>query len=237
MNSFLWIFMAIAPMVSLAADRVRHVVVQKDQIITVKTALGIATIIQVPDRPNSVVVGDQEAFKVEYLDQAITIKPLNSGAKSNLYIYTDWRRYNVQLITGAETSADYVVYLDNQKEKPKETKTVIKWMDYQKTMTNKNLIFSTKSLSRTKDLLLIDFEISSSTYEKIDPSLIWIIQNGKTRPIHNLVLSKIEVRPNEKVSGMIQILRSDVNESLALKIELRSKKSSYIILPKVNSWK
>ncbi len=237
MNSFLWILMTFAPVVSLAADRVRHVVVHKDQIITVRTAIGIATIIQVPDRPNSVVVGDQEAFKVEYLDQAITIKPLNSGAKSNLYIYTDWRRYNVQLITGPEPLAEYVVYLDNQKEKPKETKTVIKWMDYQKVMTNKNLIFSSKRLSRTKDLLLIDFEIGSSANEKIDPSLIWIVQNGKTRPIHNLVLSKIEVRPNEKVSGIIQILRSDVNESLVFKIELRSKKTSSIYLPKVNSWK
>lgn len=237
MNSFLWILLTFMPTASFAAERVRHVVVQKDQITTVRTAIGIATIIQVPDRPNSVVVGDQEAFKVEYLDQAITIKPLHSGAKSNLYIYTDWRRYNVQLMTGAESSADYVVYLDHQKEKSKETKTIIRWMNYQKEMTNRNLTLSTKRLSRTKDLLLIDFEIKASAYEKIDPSWIWIIQSGKTRPIHNLALSKVEVKPDEKVTGLIQILRSDINESSNLKIELRSKKSSYIILPKGNSWK
>ena len=90
----------------LAFARVRKVPVSGDQIVTVKTAIGIATIIQVPDRPNSVVVGDQESFKVEYLDQAITIKPLHSGAKSNLYVYTDWKRYNVQLTTGSEAIAD-----------------------------------------------------------------------------------------------------------------------------------
>jgi type IV secretory pathway VirB9-like protein len=74
-----------------ADTRVRRVQVQSDQIVTIKTAIGIATIIQVPDRPNSIVVGDLSAFKVEYLDQAITIKPLHSGARSNLYVYTDYR--------------------------------------------------------------------------------------------------------------------------------------------------
>ncbi|MFN3454280.1 MAG: TrbG/VirB9 family P-type conjugative transfer protein, partial [Pseudobdellovibrio sp.] len=87
---------------SEASMRIRRVPVQGDQIVTVKTSIGIATIIQVPDRPNSVVVGDQDSFKVEYLDQAITIKPLTGGAKSNLYIYTDWKRFNVELVSGAE---------------------------------------------------------------------------------------------------------------------------------------
>src|SRR5690606_17824343 len=96
-----------------ASGRVRKVEVKPDQIVTVRTAIGIATIIQVPERPNSIVVGDQSAFKVEYLDQAITIKPLHGSAKSNLYIYTDYRRFNVQLVTTSEPAADYVVYLEN----------------------------------------------------------------------------------------------------------------------------
>jgi type IV secretory pathway VirB9-like protein len=100
--------------------RVRTVEIKKDQIVTVRTALGVATIIQVPDRPTSLVVGDQTAFKVEYLDQAITIKPLHGGARSNLYIYTDYRRFNVQLMTTTEVSADYVVYLESQNAKPLE---------------------------------------------------------------------------------------------------------------------
>lgn len=237
MNSLIWIFLVVFPFASFASERVRHIIVQKDQIITVRTAIGIATIIQVPDRPNSVVVGDQEAFKVEYLDQAITIKPLHGSAKSNLYVYTDWRRFNIQLITGSESVADYVVYLDNQKEKPKEVRTVINWMSYSKEMSNGNFIFLTKRLSRTKDLLLIDFEIKSSVKSKIDPAFVWITQSGKTKPIHNLILSNLDVKPNEKISGLIQILRSDVDETAQIKIELRSKKTSHVILPKAKLWK
>ena len=94
-KKLLFIMLALNMTPSHAGQRVRHVAVQGDEIITVRTSIGIATIIQVPDRPNSVVVGDQESFKVEYLDQAITIKPLSQGVKSNLYVYTDWKRYNV----------------------------------------------------------------------------------------------------------------------------------------------
>jgi len=122
-----------------AESRVRRVPVNGDQIVTVRTALGIATIIQVPDRPNSVVVGDQEAFKVEYLDQAITIKPIQGGAKSNLYVYTEWKRYNIQLVTGNEASADYVVYLENPKEKVKDAKPSLSWTPFPSKLNNGNV--------------------------------------------------------------------------------------------------
>lgn len=237
MKIFLSILLVAFPIASFASERVRHVVVQKDQIITVRTAIGIATIIQVPGRPNSVVVGDQNAFKVEYLDQAITIKPLHGGAKSNLYVYTDWRRYNVQLITGSETAADYVVYLDAQKEKPKEIKSTIRWMNISKNITDDSLTLKVNRISKSKDLVLIDFEFQSSKRDKIDPSWVWITQSGKTKPIHNLIFSSLEVKAHQNVKGLMQILRSDINESTPFKIELRRKKTSYLTLPRVSSWK
>jgi type IV secretory pathway VirB9-like protein len=88
MNPILWILLLIGSLPAFASERVRKIEVKPDQIVTVRTAIGIATIIQVPERPNSIVVGDQAGFKVEYLDQAITIKPLHSGARSNLYTNT-----------------------------------------------------------------------------------------------------------------------------------------------------
>ena len=68
--------------------KVRHVILNQDQIVTVKTALGLATIVQVPDTPIRFVIGNKSAFKVEYLDKAVTIKPLTGSIGTNLYIYT-----------------------------------------------------------------------------------------------------------------------------------------------------
>ncbi|MGE3758326.1 MAG: TrbG/VirB9 family P-type conjugative transfer protein [Pseudobdellovibrionaceae bacterium] len=218
--------------------RVRTVEVKKDQIVTVKTALGVATIIQVPDRPNSIVVGDQAAFKVEYLDQAITIKPLHGSAKSNLYIYTDYRRFNVQLVTTFESAADYVVYLENDKEKEKIKSSRIGWRDYRNHLKNDFLILETKRLAKTADgVLLIEFEVRSESKEKFRPEWLWITQGSLTRPIHSLALSGQDLGAGRSIKGVIQILRDDISTTEPLKIELRRKKTSFLTIPKGAAWK
>lgn len=216
--------------------RVRTVEVKKDQIVTVRTALGVATIIQVPDRPNSLVVGDQSAFKVEYLDQAITIKPLHGSARSNLYIYTDCRRFNMQLVSGPESVADYVVYLENPKEKVKSS--AIGWRNYRNHLKNESLVFETKRIANTADgALLIEFEVRSDTREKFRPDWLWLTQSGVTRPIHSLALSAQDLGNGRSIKGVMQVLKSDASTAEALRIELRRKKTSYLTIPKGVTWK
>jgi len=237
MRSIIWLIL-LAPALGFSGERVRHVECFNDQIVTVRTALGIATIIQVPDRPNSVVVGDQDKFQVEYLDQAITIKPLQGGAKSNLYVYTDYRRYNVQLVTGSETVADYVVYLENQKLKAKEKSSSLNWMNYVRSTKNEELIFETKRLGRASEsVLLIEFQITALKKAELKPEWIWLVQDSTVRPIQNLFLSTTNLNTGEKVQGTIQIQWKDIDPTRPMRIELRRKKTSNAILPKASQWK
>lgn len=222
--------------VAMANTRVRRVSVIGDQIITVRTALGIATIIQVPDRPNSVVVGDQEAFKVEYLDQAVTIKPLDSSAKTNIYIYTDWKRYNVELISGAGAVADYVVYLENPKEKIEVTE--IKWIEFKRSFRNGDILLETKRVAKLKNgVLQIEFYLTSEKKQSIHPEWIWITQGGKTRPINNLILSSLEITPHTKVQSVLQLLASDFESSETFRLEIKRDKTTFLTIKKVDSWK
>jgi hypothetical protein len=237
MNPIFWILLVVFPLVSHASERVRHVIVSKDQIVTVRTAIGIATIVQVPDRPNSVVVGDQEAFKVEYLDQAITIKPLKFGAKSNLYVYTDWQRYNVQLATGAEATSDFVVYLDHAVLKPDNSRSQISWHQINRSVDSDGLKLEVDKVATTPDQLLLQIEITSNHSVKIDPAWIWIAQGSSIRPINSLVLSGVDLTPESKISGMIQVKRSDIKENEPIRVELRRKKKVFITVPKVAAWK
>lgn len=226
---------------SHASIRIRRVPVQGDQIVTVRTSIGIATIIQVPDRPNSVVCGDVDSFKVEYLDQAITIKPLASGAKSNLYIYTDWKRYNVELVSGGEAVADYVVYLETPKEKPVTRPNVdsgIRWTDFKNKLRNENLELLIKRVGRAKDgILLVEFSVTSKNKEAFKPEWLWLTQDGVTRPIHNLFLSALEVTPQRSISGVLQMREVDLNTNEPVRLELRRSKTSYLTISKVASWK
>lgn len=216
-------------------ERVRHVEVNGDQIVTVRTSIGIATIIQVPDRPNSVVVGDQDSFKVEYLDQAITIKPLTSSSRSNLYVYTDWRRFNIELITGPQSSADYVVYL-----KPPKTikQSPIAWMSYRNSLRNGNIQFAVKRIGIfSNTLLMIEFVLTSTKKATFDPGSVWLTQNGDNKPIHNLILNTLEISPGHKVSGLLQIKKSDLLANDSFRIEIRRDKTSFLSIPGVHTWK
>lgn len=223
-----------------ANQRVRRIKLSEDQIATVRTSLGIATIIQVPDRPNSMVVGDQDAFKVEYLDQAITIKPLSGGAKSNLYIYTDWKRYNVELVSGPEVTADYVVYLETFKGEPfaSKGKNEIRWTKFKNNLKNESLNLTVNRLGKTKaGILLVEFVVTCKSKETFKPEWLWITQDGSTTPIHNLFLSSLEVSPANPLSGVIQIRAGDIDSNVPIKLELRKKKISYLTLLRVSSWK
>lgn len=231
-----WSIIASISLLTPAQARVRKVEVPKDRIVTVKTALGIATIIQVPAPPSSIVVGDSSAFKVEYLDQAITIKPLRSGAKSNLYIYTDWRRFNVQLSTGAEGGADYVVYLEEPA--PKSSASSLRWLKVGRSLANEGVTLSIRRVARTENgRLLLEFSVASSKSEKFDPKWIWLTQKGKARPIQSLFLSQLEVSPQSPGTGTIEVLAADIDLNVPLLIELRRKKTASLSLPKAAAWK
>ncbi len=220
----------------VSSAKVRSVNVDGDQVVTVKTSIGIATIIQVPDRPNSVVVGDQDSFKVEYLDQAITIKPLVAGAKSNLYVYTDWHRYNVELISGPQGTSDYVVYLKRKLEKKKSVHDVY-WRPHKNFLRNGNIELHVTRLGVVNNNLgLVEFKVSSAKAEQIDPGWLWLSQNGAVRPIQNLVLSALTVGPNKPTTGLLQLRFEDFDKS-PLRLEVRRKKTSYFTLPSFEQWK
>lgn len=216
------------------ASKVRYVEVGKDEIVTIRTSIGIATIIQVPDRPNSVVVGDQDSFKVEYLDQAITIKPLVSGAKSNLYVYTDYRRFNIELISGNQSISDYVVYLKQPKQKKAD---LVTWKRFSNALSNESIKLEVKRLGVFKnDILLLEFDLTSKKKMTFRPEWLWLTQNGETRPIHNLVLNSLELQPGRKISGLMQVRRIDLSPFETSKLEMRRERTTFLTLPKVQLW-
>jgi len=224
------------PNEAFAKERIRTVELKKDQIVTVNTALTVATIVQVPDRPLSVVVGDSEAFKVEYLDQAITIKPLSSSARSNLYIYTDYRRFDVALVTGSERSADYVVYLKPKVTPPKKPEPIT-WIKVDRSFVADGILISVRRVAKAKDVALIEFGLSSKQRLRIDPAAFWLTSNTKTVPIENLTLSALETEKDRILSGLIEVKTGSLNPESILKLEYRGKKPNAVNLPRLKDWK
>ena len=229
------ISVSVAQAVSSANPRVLKLRLKQDDIALVHTAVGIATIIQVPDQPTSVVLGDTNAFKVEYLDTAITIKPLGHSSKSNLYIYTEARRFNVSLVTAPQTAADYIVYL--QSERPaKPVAQIERWRSVRMERSNRLLKLSVQRLGIVGDCVTADFTISSKQDLKFRPDWIWITLGGQTVPIQSLTLSGVYLTAKTEINGALSIRRDELKARGPVTLEIRSPKPVLIHLPEGAVW-
>lgn len=225
---------------SLSANPARKIVVHKDEVITVKTAVGIASIIQVPDQPTSVVLGDSAAFKVEYLNQAITIKPLHGHATSNLYIHTDFDRYSVKLVTGAQASADYVVYLKPFEVPRPKSEVLNKNLLWRNVGARKKSSFGSAEFSRvakTSTSIFLEIQLMPNRDTQLDPGSFWLLQGKTSRPIQDLLLSSLEAKKNQPVTATLVVRKSDLKAGESAVVDVRLKESMSFTLSKELLWK
>lgn len=200
--------------------QVRTVTLKNDQLLTVKTALGIATIIQVPDTIQSAVIGDQSGFKVEYLDKAVTIKPLRYGAKTNLYLLTDKKRFNIRLHTLHQDAADYVVYIATN-----EARSTPVWNKLLKVVTLEGITISVHRTATSKDgLLLIDGSLSSKRVFVIKPEQFWVLQENRSKVIDSLFLTSLEANAGSSVRFGISISLKELESRKPILLQFKGTK-------------
>jgi len=229
-------FVVLLPLVvSQSFAQIRKVAVKEDSILTVKTALGIATIIQVPETIQSAIIGDQSGFKVEYLDRAVTIKPLRWGAKTNLYLVTDKRRHNLRLQTGAQEAADYIVYVQNP-ERPKPT---TKWARINKATSQGELKFTVERIGFTSGgFILLDCSLSTKASHslQVKPNEIWVKQNNQSRTINSLFLSDVKVDKKTPLKIGVSLAKSDLLIGKPITVEIQNQRTLSINLTE-SLWK
>ncbi|MBL7670339.1 MAG: TrbG/VirB9 family P-type conjugative transfer protein [Bdellovibrionaceae bacterium] len=223
-------------LVSDGFAQIRKAISKEDGILTVKTALGIATIIQLPEVVQSAIIGDQSGFKIEYLDKAVTIKPLRWGAKTNLYLVTDSRRFNIRLTTGSQEIADYIVYL----KKPEPPIPETKWKILNRSATQKNLKLSAVRVGASPEgFILIDVVLTSTSPQRltIKPESVWIKQSGNSKVINSLFMSDSKVEKGKPLRLGISLAKSDLVAGKPVSIEIQSDQAISLQLAEVDLWK
>lgn len=218
-----------------ASAHVRNVMAAADDILTIRAALGIATIIQIPETIQSAIIGDSSGFKVEYLDKAVTIKPLRWGVKTNLYLNTEKRRYNLRLITLSQDVADYVVYVKHPEAKPTS-----RWAPVSRFAEGNGLRFSVARVGFSNHgFILLDAKLTTSSGESLilKPEEFWITQNGSSTVINGLFLSDLKLSKSKPVLVGISLAKSDLAEKKPITIEIRGKQKLSLTLPQGALWK
>lgn len=78
----------------------------------VVVGIGRSTILNFPMKPNKVILGNQGQFAVEYVDNDLAIAALRVGARSNLFVYVEGRRFGFDLRTTQGVGDEIVVVRD-----------------------------------------------------------------------------------------------------------------------------
>lgn len=234
MRIALLIHLAALCLASMSFANIKNITPKNDEIIEIKTALGIATIIQLPEVIQSAIMGDQSAYRIEYVGQSVTIKPLRGGAKTNLYLFTKEKRYNLRLVVVPQNLASYIVYI----KKPELGGTGTSWSAFGKTVVVGDLTLKVSKLGVTSDgFLLIYAQLTAKKSYHLEASDLWLWQGKESKIMDNLFLSRTDLKADQSTLIGIAIKRSEL-KPLPLTLEIKSSsKSLKMEIPKEALWR
>ena len=95
---------------NLYAGKIKTITVGPYKMGSVYLSTGRSTVLTFKEPPKKIIVGNSNYFNVEFTGIDVTIQPL-SNVESNMFIYTDKRRYGVILKPGNSKRYDDLVYL------------------------------------------------------------------------------------------------------------------------------
>lgn len=87
------------------ADGVRTVFVKPNSIEPIYLSMGKSTVLRFRDHPRKIVIGNQNYFGVEFIENDVALQPLGI-IKTNMFVYTETRTYGFYLIVGQGRSDD-----------------------------------------------------------------------------------------------------------------------------------
>lgn len=205
-----------------------------------------STILQFDAHPEPGLIGDQDAFKVEYMRNLVAIKPLMSRGKTNLFIFTKEGQFNFQLIS-SNNHHDNVVYVkragNNQPEKLLTTERIVmvddlitKKLNRSTQTKNSKLTIESVATPKSKSTLLIKFELRRKQFGKdelfkIAKENISIKQKGTGLLIENIYLENSRPEKTVYLTKGLLLLRSEaIKPNIPLDLALELGKSETLTL-------
>ncbi len=228
---------------------IRNVYPRPNSIETINTAVGIATIIEVPEAIESAIIGDSSAFEVQYLNNAVTIKPIRYGARTNLYLITKNERYNLRLQTVRQSAADYVVYIKDRSPAQK-----IHWQRLDRVSRVQSIELRINKIGHSPGgyVLLSGTYYSQSSINNMDDSSsddgrssppklwasdIWVYQDKKPIEIDTVYLSKMTGSKRSPIYFGISINKNKLHLREPLVLEIKGTHTVGVEVPESFLWK
>ena len=225
---------------------IKTIEIDDGKIVKINAALGYSTILEFNSKPVSAVLGDQDAFKLEFYKNNITIKPLIPHAKTNLFVFTEFDRFNCTILTGQPGDVDYIVRIKRKTQGPptvvadQNRGAEIKVKTKQINKVSSYLGFTLRVISvsyfqaqeNSRGVTVVDFELSSrSKSYRFSPATLGVRQKNEYLNIESLSIDSFELRAKGvPVHGKIAVLNKDLRDvgpiEIIFAIPIQSKRST-----------
>lgn len=187
---------------------------------------GFSSILEFEETPTQVVMGDQNLFQVEKLNQSVVLKPLVPYATTNMFVYFKSKETKLFILTASEDAEPtyYKKFSSVILPQPVASKPSAK-VKYIRGAKLKNTSFDKK-----KDYLTVDFEISADSNGKILPSwdLIRLKNRDKALAPSKLWSERREVQKDSSVKARLIFTKPNISSDL---------KDSSLVIPLKGSTK
>ena len=105
---FAWVLLCLPVAAWASGIRTVQVNAKKMQIIYLK--MGRATVLRFTSKPKKVVIGNQNYYAVEFIDNDLTLQP-QGKVETNLFVYTPYRTYGFILRVCSSCRSDDLVFV------------------------------------------------------------------------------------------------------------------------------
>ena len=228
---FIHLFAFLLCKTSFAA--VRTVTPKTDEIIPIRLSIGMATLVYTPTPLLPSIIGDQSAFRIDMLPDFMSIKPLRYGAKTNLFVMTEKKRFNLHLQTVPQGSSDDIVYIKETLADPS-----VRWQQLEKIVQDGSYSLSLSRIGLTaQNFILLELKMTSKNYSQINPNQFWVLQGTESKKISHLYLSDKAISSEKPLILGFAISKLDLTPKKAISVEYRGFKRLTLTISENFLWK
>lgn len=207
-----------------SAGKVNTMVLKDQEIGLIRTAIDISTAIYFDSRPNNAIVGAQDAYKVEFIKNFVTVKPVIPNVRTNLLVFTDKDVFHFNLVTGPKSKANEIVKVTR---KDTETRVgnqsrIIK-RNYRKTSKKgaDQLALDWVGWPRSNNYYLFGFQVN--TKDKVDSDSFSVHQSKSELKIHSIQIWKSE---DSTYRGVVALHKDTLKKKIKPKFTVKIRKKN-----------
>lgn len=233
-----WVVIFLFHIPASFAGIIRTIKVNDTQMKQINLKMGKASVLRFSEKPKKVVIGNQNYFAIEFIDNDLTIQPLGD-VETNVFVYTSYRTYGFILRVCRSCTYDDLVYVKwKSKHKPRKNRKVVSnSMPGFKSINITFAVFKTLSITALKTMVdynrslrYIDLLIENKSKSKVDLSRLQIIATRGGNPLkqQGYIIEKDVLKVEEKSKARL-FLSSKVVRGFSLNILMDNKRSKVIV--------